>query len=55
MTFMSFILGFGTGFGTCFVLLFLVSLSMRPKKSPTVEELRDRINELSKNNIKQPL
>jgi len=53
MTWMSFILGFGTGAATCFILIFLVSLSMRPRSS--VEDLRDRVNEMSKNNIKEPL
>jgi len=53
MTWMSFILGFGTGFGSCFVLVFLVSLSMRPRSS--VEDLRTRVEEMSKDNIKQPL
>ena len=52
---MSFILGFGTGAGACFVLIFLVSLSVRNKGKRAVEDLRERVNEMSKNNIKQPL
>ncbi len=55
MTWMSFILGFGFGFGICFVLVFLISLSVRNKGKRAVEDLRERVNEMSKNNIKQPL
>lgn len=52
---MSFILGFGTGAGACFVFIFLVSLSLRNKGKRAVEDLRERVNEMSKNNIKEPV
>jgi hypothetical protein len=55
MTWMSFILGFGTGAGACFIFIFLLSLSVRNKGKRAVEDLRERVNEMSKNNIKQPL
>ncbi len=52
---MMFILGFGFGAGSCFILVFLLSLSVRNKGKRAVEDLRERVNEMSKNNIKQPL
>ena len=49
MTWAVFIMGFITGFAVCFVLIFIVSLLNR--KPRTVEDLREKANELSKQNI----
>lgn len=48
MTLGIFGMGFISGFAVCFVLIFILSLLNR--KPRTVEDLRERANELSKQN-----